>query len=313
MPVIPINKPKIGVVIVNWNSYVLILEAIKTILEFNPLIDFDFIVVDNNSFNRDGLVELKSLKCNLQVIENSVNVGFGVANNQGFKNLNADSILVLNPDTVQIDDSVTRAFNYFMANPNFGLLGIKHIDGRTGGVQPSAFRNISPWFFVLDLVGLGFLNKKGELVDHTLEQDVDWITGSFMLVRKIVIDQTSGFDPGIFLNNEDVEWCHRIKALGWRIRYCPDFSFRHIGGGTRHFMSDSTYSFKMSRLLFIWKSGFPLAAIAYYLVTVWFLFCAIFRDVLYFIFGKSGLSNLKLKTKRFLNFLLLKPITAGIN
>jgi len=59
------------------------------------------------------------------------------------------------------------------------------------------------------------------------ERDVDWVAGAFMLMPREVFERTGGFDERLFMYGEDVEWCQRIHAEGWRIRHFPQAIIRH--------------------------------------------------------------------------------------
>jgi GT2 family glycosyltransferase len=65
--------------------------------------------------------------------------------------------------------------------------------------------------------------------DHASERDVDWVIGAFMLLPREVFEQTGGFDERLFMYGEDMEWCHRIRARGWRVRFYPSASIMHWG------------------------------------------------------------------------------------
>ena len=47
--------------------------------------------------------------------------------------------------------------------------------------------------------------------------DVDAVNGAFMLVRREAIDAVGLLDEGYGMYGEDLDWCRRFKAGGWRV------------------------------------------------------------------------------------------------
>jgi GT2 family glycosyltransferase len=68
--------------------------------------------------------------------------------------------------------------------------------------------------------------------DHNDVREVDVILGAFMLVRREAIEQVGMMDPGYFMYSEEVDWCYRFKAHGWKIFATPEAEAIHIWGGT---------------------------------------------------------------------------------
>jgi GT2 family glycosyltransferase len=104
-----------------------------------------------------------------------------------------------------------------------------------GRLQHTAYRFTRLHLAVVEQLGLYKLlpsRWSGALLlsgywDYAEERDVDWVSGAFMLVRREVFEQTGGFDEQLFMYGEDMEWCERIRDLGWRVRYYPQASIVH--------------------------------------------------------------------------------------
>ncbi len=306
------DSDSLVVIIVNWNSYGLVAQTIRSLFDFNSHLKLECFVVDNNSTNTEGKNDVLALIGEKNLVENKVNMGFGRANNQIMHQNQGNDFLILNPDTIQKSDSVSKAWETLKNDKTIGVVGIRHIDHSTGETQDSAFRVVTPWFQILNILRLGKAAYKKIKVDHSKNLDVDWIVGSFMLVRGAVFDDVGGFDPSFFLNNEDIEWCSRIRNKGWRIRYLGDYSMRHIGGGTRHFMSDSTLTFARSHLHYLWKTSAYLPAISYYILMSIVFFGSATRDLFLNIFPNSDRKQIRKKFQRFYDFFLLKSVESCI-
>jgi len=76
--------------------------------------------------------------------------------------------------------------------------------------------------------GQSYLTAK----DHDKLQEVDWVVGACMLVRREAINQVGLLDENLFLYGEEIEWCFRIKKAGWKIVYFPDARIIHYGSGS---------------------------------------------------------------------------------
>jgi N-acetylglucosaminyl-diphospho-decaprenol L-rhamnosyltransferase len=66
--------------------------------------------------------------------------------------------------------------------------------------------------------------------DRASERDVEWISGSAMLLRREAVDDTGGFDEGYFMYVEDVDLCARLRASGWRVLFSPEVEVVHRMG-----------------------------------------------------------------------------------
>jgi N-acetylglucosaminyl-diphospho-decaprenol L-rhamnosyltransferase len=306
------DSDSLVVIIVNWNSYRLVAQTIRSLFEHNSHLRLECFVVDNNSTNTEGKNDVLDLIGGNNLVENKANVGFGNANNQIMQQNQGKDFLILNPDTIQDSDAVSKAWQILKNDKTIGVVGIRHIDHLSGETQDSAFLSVTPWFQVLNILRLGNLIYKKIKVDQSKNLDVDWVVGSFMLVRGAVFDEVGGFDPSFFLNNEDIEWCSRIRNKGWRIRYLGDYSMRHIGGGTRHFMADSTLTFARSHLHYLWKTSAYMPALTYYVLMCWVFFASATRDLFLKIFRNSNQIQVRNKFKRFRDFFLLKSVEACI-
>jgi len=64
--------------------------------------------------------------------------------------------------------------------------------------------------------------------DHSDEREVDQIMGSFMFIRKSVLDQVGSFDERYWMYFEEVDLCLRIKRAGWKIVHYPDAPAVHF-------------------------------------------------------------------------------------
>jgi GT2 family glycosyltransferase len=94
--------------------------------------------------------------------------------------------------------------------------------------------------------GGGFIDKlgypfcRGRLF-QTLEQDnrqyddtreIFWASGACMFVRSSAFWEVEGLDKDFFAHMEEIDFCWRIKNIGYRIMYCGASTIYHVGGGS---------------------------------------------------------------------------------
>ena len=142
----------LSIIIVSFNTKKLLTSCIKSIQEYTKGINFEIIVVDNDS--KDGSSEAAK-NLGATVIKNSKNLGFAGANNQGFKISRGRYVLFLNSDTEIHDNVLGEITNWMDLNPKAGIAtcGLKNKDGSlqaTGGYFPTLSRVFS-WMTIQDL------------------------------------------------------------------------------------------------------------------------------------------------------------------
>lgn len=241
----------VSVVIVSFNAASYLKECLDSIFRFTTSTSFEVVVVDNASTD-DSVAVAKGYK-NVQVIANKDNRGFGAGVNVGLKKTTGRYILILNPDIQFLEDSISKMIGYMEAHRDVGLAGGTLLDSGqkilpNGGYFPTLTRLFFWVFFlddlpvVADLVQSYHPSASPLLKKETLfskEFFPDWVTGSFMFVRREVVDQAGDLDENIFLYGEEVEWQCRIKSAGWRIGYTPSTKVIHYerkssGGSPRN-------------------------------------------------------------------------------
>lgn len=218
-------NPDLSIIIVNWNAEEYLKECIKSIYSNMVKTAFEIIVVDNMS--SDGSVSmLQNNFPGVRVIRNDVNIGFAKANNQAIKVSRGRYILLINPDTVVIDQSLLKMINFMAADPGAGAIGAKLIlpDGSSeasgAGYRPSLVTAFNYYFFLSKLFPRIF---RGLYLDQASFQEepvaVDWVSGACMMLRRELLGRKIMFNEDFFMYVEDVELCDRIRKDGWKIYY----------------------------------------------------------------------------------------------
>jgi len=223
-------SPDVSVIIVSYNSEHLLRRTLAALQAGCGQLRLQVVVVDNASLDR-SVELLKRDFPNAELIENTINLGFGRANNQAISRARGRYVLLLNPDAFVAPDTLPKTISFMDRHPGSGVLGVKLVD-ENGRVQPSAFRFPTPWNIFLNasrfdrLIGRSALANQDDGGSHPC----DWVRGCFYLIRREVIDTIGLFDPRYFLYYEEVDHCRSLREAGWEVTYCPGTAVTHIGG-----------------------------------------------------------------------------------
>jgi len=229
----------ISVVIVTRNCEVFIKRCIESLSFSSSRLGLEIIVVDNASTDKTiGL--LRTGFPSVKIIQNAKNLGFTKANNQGIKEAKGRYVFILNPDTELLGGSLEEMIKFLDRNTRCGILGPKLLD-RDGKIQLSC--RVFPSYSTAFFNRYSFLTKMfphSKYADRYLKtnwphdtiQEVDWVSGAAMVIKRECLLDVGGFDEGFFIYCEDTDICKRAKDKGWKVLYYPQLYFSHFVGGT---------------------------------------------------------------------------------
>jgi GT2 family glycosyltransferase len=228
---------KVSIVIVNWRTPELLRGCLKALSNDEKEDSFEIFVVDNASGD-ESLSILSNEFSYVSVIANEDNLGFSKGCNQVIPQAKGEYILLLNPDTVVVDNAVSKLAAFLDNNPQCGAVGPKILneDGTLQLACRRAFPSPAAAFFRLTYLSKLFpqhpLLAKYNMtyIDPEKAASVDALSGSCMMVRKTVIDKIGLLDEDIFMFGEDIDWCWRIKQAGWQVFYNSQAVIYHSHG-----------------------------------------------------------------------------------
>lgn len=223
----------LSIVIVNWNGLTVLRNCLASIYGTPQEISFEVLLVDNASHDESVAVVQRDFP-QVKILQNQQNRGFAAANNQAFAVAQGRYVLLLNNDTVVLDDALTASVRFMDNQPKVGAMGCRcEFLNRT--FQTSCYRFNDPLeLFMTRLLPLGSVNNErlnyGRYWGRAFTEptDVDVVAGCYMVLRREVIASTGGFDEDFFMYGEDEEWCWRIKQAGRRIVYFPGAKIIHL-------------------------------------------------------------------------------------
>lgn len=249
-----------GVVIVSYNSASCLVPCLEAVLKHFQ----EVVVVDNGSADgsaacarRVALTEGQRL----DVWEAGKNLGFAGGVNAGVRRLRTANVLVLNPDVILAPgEGLRAALEESLALERTGAVaGVLREPGR--GPQAGFTVRCLPraWDLILEAMGVNALwpsnpaNVRYRCLDLDLNeaQEVEQPAGAFFMFRREAWDELGGWDEGFHpVWFEDVDFCRRLRAAGWKIRLAPEARGAHEGGhSVRKLVPSSRASYWYGSLL----------------------------------------------------------------
>lgn len=259
----------VSIIIVNYNTYSLVLDCIKSIKNKTSGLLYEIIVVDNNSPNRE-IIQLLEIYNDVVLILHDRNDGFGSGNNVGAQKAKGNFLFFLNSDTLLINNSIKILHDYLINNSNVGVCGgnlfTKDLKPGTSYslFRPSIFTDINSFFF--NKLS-GFLYKQSDFFNSTsLPLKIKGsISGADYMIRKDLFDELNGFDEDFFMYYEETELSYRVLKKKFEIYSVPEAKIIHFEGGSElvkertldwTFESKKIFYKKTSNLLSFYISNF---------------------------------------------------------
>mgnify|MGYP001478171325 CR=1 FL=1 len=251
----------VSVIIVSYNVKRYVTHCIETVLCSDYIGEKEIIVVDNNSFDETSQY-LRETFPEIKLIENHKNVGFGKAVNHAAETATGEYLLILNPDTILQENTISTFVNYLKTHSEVGLIGPKIINP-DGTLQLTCKRSFPTLSVALPkLLGFSKIFPQTKwagkynltYLDPNKIHSVDAVSGSCIFIRKTLFHEIDGFDEQFFLFGEDLDLCFRMKQKGHEIHYVPSTQILHYKGESVKFAPyDSRSAFYNAMILFYKK------------------------------------------------------------
>ena len=268
----------VSVIIVNWNTKGLLRDCLSSVYEHAGEVDYEIIVIDNASTDGSAGMVKNDFR-QVILIENSENRGFAAANNQGMAVAKGRYVLLLNSDTVVLDNSIANTVCFADENPQAAVTGCRVLNPdrtlqRTCFMFPSILNMLlsSTYLYKIFPKNRFFGREQMTWWDRSDVRQVDVVTGCFMLVRREAIEQVGVMDEQFFMYGEETDWCYRFWKKGWTVMFAPVGQIIHLGGQSA---SQKPVAMIVQLMLSIHKFikkhfGWPAYLIARFLVALFF-------------------------------------------
>ena len=246
---------QLSIIIVNWNVEALLHQALTSIYaSWSETSQLEVIVIDNASTDNSVKMVQQNFP-HVHIIANTTNMGYPAGCNQGLAVSSGQYRLILNPDTEIVGNALSALVQYMAGHPAVGLAGPALI--YPDGTHQSSRRRF-PTLAILFLESTwmekfsprSFLNNYYFLDQpDSVTQEVDWVTGAAMIIRREVWDKIGGLDEGFFMYSEELDWCKRIKMAGYSIVYFPEATIiHHEGKSSEQVVAERHIYFQTSKI-----------------------------------------------------------------
>ena len=226
-------RPRVSVIIVTYRSSKELPGCLESVLK--QAVPVEVFLVDNASpdYTPQMVAEYAARFENVHAILNKENVGLAAGNNCPLGSCQGDYVLILNPDTLLPDNSLERMVDFLDQNRDVGVLGPKNLY-QDGTPHVSSHRHwgllhVLAWRVVPYRFTRGLYNWTSSYK----YQDVLYVSGACLLIRRDIFKQIDGYDPEYFLTTEDVcDLCIRARRTGCRVVFLPNVEVFHFTGGS---------------------------------------------------------------------------------
>jgi N-acetylglucosaminyl-diphospho-decaprenol L-rhamnosyltransferase len=282
----------LSIIIVSYNTKELTLQTLRSVFDevhTSAVLKnkTEVLVVDNDSTDDSVALMKKEFGklAHFTIIQNTENAGFAKANNLAIEKSTGKYILLLNSDTIVSDSAIEKMVQTFEELPiddttavlasqrrrvdRLGVLAaqLKNVDGSIqaqGGSFPTLVSLFCHMFFLDDLPVIGRLFPSTQYTGRNARTDGeqgnilrrDWVGGTAMMFRKLVIEEVGPLDQNIFMYGEDVEFCMRAQFHHWDVALSPAAQITHLGSASSN--SANAIKGEIKGYLYIWSKHKPL-------------------------------------------------------
>lgn len=250
----------LSVIIVNYNVKYYLEQCLESVRRASKGLQVEVFVVDNLS--TDGSVSyLEERFPGVHFIANQENVGFARANNQAIRLSTGRYVLLLNPDTIVIEDTFKDFIAFMDAHPEAGGAGA-YMLRYNGSFAPESRRALpTPFVSFCKMSGLAALFPKSRVfgryymryLDENEVGEIEIISGAFMWLRREALDKAGLLDEDFFMYGEDIDLSYRIMKSGYKNYFLPSRMLHYKGESTEKSSYRYVYTFYEAMRLFFRK------------------------------------------------------------
>jgi len=155
-------------------------------------------------------------------------LGYCGAYNLLIQNNSARYFLVLDDDTVIQKGTLQRMVEFMDLHPEVGIAGCM-TRNPDGSFQKSYGLRSSLKSELLNALGISSFWPNRLYENLSDWREVEWLNGSFLFVRREVIESVGALDEYYYTYSCEQDWCWRISQSGWRVAYVTDAEIIHVG------------------------------------------------------------------------------------
>lgn len=227
--------PLVSIVIPNKDHVDDLRRCIESITDKSTYEDYEIIVVENNSTTqeiRDYYAELKGHP-KVRVADYEGPFNYAAVNNFGASLAKGEYLLLLNNDTQIITPDWIEELLMYAQRPDVACVGAKlyyedyTIQHAGIVIGLGAHRTAGHTHYRINRENLGYMGKL------CYAQDVSAVTGACLMVKKELYDRVGGLDEQFAVALNDVDFCLRLRSLGYLNIFTPFAELFHYESVSR--------------------------------------------------------------------------------
>ncbi len=232
----------LSIIVSHYKSPILLKLCLQSIKENVTFSDYEIIVADSEaqSNTREMLEDYFKTWLSEQAKEGQIrylpfaeNLGYAKIVNRAIKRARGEYFLVINADIIVLKHATKRLMDYLKENPDVGVVAPSLLTFSNQG-QISAFHHPNLKAFLARRTVLGktewgkrVLTQFQIPISDKEAQEVDWVQGSAMMVKKDAVNKVGLLDERFFMYLEDADWCRRFWKNDYRVVYLPFAQMSH--------------------------------------------------------------------------------------
>lgn len=258
----------LSIIIVHYNVAQHLEQCLLSIQRFAKGVTHEVIVVDNASPNKDWKKLIPQFSSTNFLVSDE-NLGFSKANNLGVKHAHGKYILLLNPDTEFLDDSIEKVIHFAEKQEKLGCIGVRLVDANhqfhpeSKRSVPNLSDSFTKLFFPKKQNARGYYRND---IPQSAIAPVEVVTGAYLLCEKEKYQRIGGLDEAYFMYGEDIDLCYTFLQHGYTNWYYGASTVLHYKGEST--VKDEVYleRFYGAMQIFSKKYHYPQSKLKYLLV-----------------------------------------------
>lgn len=234
------NKVDISIIIVSYNSKDTIVDCVDSVLNTVKKHTYEILISDNstNTETEEVVEKVYKNKKEVSFMHNSQNLGFSKGNNVAVKKASGAYILFLNPDTKVYENTIDGMIGFMKEHSDAGAATC-FVELPDGSLDDSSHRGFpTPWRALSHFSGMSKIFPRTRLfggynmtyLDISKTHEIESLAGSFMIVPFELGEKLGWWDEDYFFYGEDIDFCYRIKQMGKKIYFVPEYRALHMKG-----------------------------------------------------------------------------------
>ena len=254
-----IGDPKISIIIPNKDHVEDLRRCVTSIIEKSTYDNYEIVIVENNSETKEIFSYYEELKNNpsIKIVTFKGAFNYSAVNNFGVGAATGDYVLLLNNDTQVITVNWLEELLMYAQREDVGAVGGKlyyadqTIQHAGVVIGLGAHRTAGHTHYRQKRENLGYMGRL------CYAQDVSAVTGACLMVKKKLYEEAGGLDDGFAVSLNDVDFCLKLRQLGYLNVFTPFAELYHYESVSRGLDTDgekaARYNEESARFREKWK------------------------------------------------------------